>query len=242
MPDWVVFAAVTIVVSLGLVLLARASARQVTAGLDARDDPTAPTPPVVRQLASSPVLAANVVATHGLLILILLGTVWYAEVSPSALGLAPPSLVEVSLGVGLGVGLAVANAGGARLAARLGLRPDERLRALLAPDTAAGWVGLLLVVLPLIAVAEELLFRGALIGGLAAGFGLPVWGLAAVSSVLFGLGHGLQGPGGVVVTAALGAVLAVVFVLTGSLSVVVVAHYVVNALEFLVNEGYGSDR
>jgi uncharacterized membrane protein len=34
-------------------------------------------------------------------------------------------------------------------------------------------------------------------------------------------------------------VLAVTFVLTGSLLVVVVAHYLVNALEFVVHEGLG---
>jgi hypothetical protein len=45
-----------------------------------------------------------------------------------------------------------------------------------------------------------------------------------------------------VVTGALGFALAAGFVLTGSLVVVVVAHYLVNALEFTVHEGLGVER
>jgi predicted Abi (CAAX) family protease len=41
----------------------------------------------------------------------------------------------------------------------------------------------------------------------------------------------------VLVTGTLGLVLAAGFVLTGSLLAVVVAHYLVNALEFVVHEG-----
>ncbi len=221
-------------------LLARASARAIAATLAASDDPAGAE--AVDRLGSSGLLAGNVLASHGLLALVLLGTAWYAGVPLAVMGIGPPSLEAVVFGTGLGLGLVVANEGGARLAARAGLGHDERLRALLAPDTPLGWLGLLLVVLPLGAAAEELLFRGALVGGLAAGFGLPVWGLAVVSSVLFGLGHGLQGPGGVVVTTGLGAVLAAAFVVTGSLAVVVVAHYLVNALEFVVNERVTATR
>lgn len=238
MPDWFAFAAVTVLVTVGFVLLARASARAVRSAFDARDDPTVATPAIARRLASTRALAWNVVASHGLLALVLIGTVWYAAVPTEAVGLGPPTVEAVAIGTGLGIALAAANEGGSRVADQVGLEADERLRALFAPDTAAGWAGLLVVVLPLIAVAEELLFRGALIGGLAAGFGLPVWVLAVASSVLFGVGHGLQGPGGVVVTTALGGVLAGAFVVTGSLTVVVIAHYLVNALELVLNEGF----
>jgi membrane protease YdiL (CAAX protease family) len=41
------------------------------------------------------------------------------------------------------------------------------------------------------------------------------------------------------VTGALGFVLAAAFVVTGSLLSVIVAHYLVNALEFVVHEGLG---
>ncbi len=114
------------------------------------------------------------------------------------------------------------------------------LREAMAPDSAAGWAVLLLVVLPLVAGFEELLFRGVLIGAFATGFDVSPWLLAALSSVAFALGHGAQGRVGIVVTGALGFVLAAAFVLTGSLVAVVVAHYLVNALEFVVSERWGS--
>jgi membrane protease YdiL (CAAX protease family) len=44
-----------------------------------------------------------------------------------------------------------------------------------------------------------------------------------------------------VVTGVLGFALAAVFVTTGSLVAVIVAHYLVNALEFVVHEGFGVD-
>lgn len=235
MPDWGLFAGVTVVLSLGFVVLARASARALTAALD---DPGIGG--VADRLDSGWLIAENVLASHGLLVLLLLGAAWLAEIPGSALGIDPPTAGTVGLGAGLGLALAAGNEASVRAADRYGLEHDERLRALLTPDSPAGWARLLLVVLPLVAVAEELLFRGAFIGSLAAGFGLPVVALAAVSSVLFGLGHGLQGRVGVVVTTGLGGVLAAAFVLTGSLAVVVVAHYVVNAVEFVVNERPGS--
>ena len=115
--------------------------------------------------------------------------------------------------------------------------PSERLRELLAPETLRGWVLLLVVVLPAIAGFEELLFRAALVGGFAAGFGVSPWLLAVPSSVAFAAGHGAQGRLGVLVTGLLGFALAAAFVLTDSLLVVVVAHYAVNAVEFVAVEG-----
>jgi membrane protease YdiL (CAAX protease family) len=166
---------------------------------------------------------------------LLVGLAWYAEVPPGALGIDDPSMAVLP-GVALGVGLYAANEAGAWVAERAGIDADESLRELLAPETVGGWLLLLGVVLPLVALVEEFLFRAALVGALAAGFSVSPWLLAVLSSVAFGVGHGLQGPGGVVVTGALGFVLAAAFVLTGSLWVVVVAHYLVNALEFLVHE------
>jgi membrane protease YdiL (CAAX protease family) len=93
-------------------------------------------------------------------------------------------------------------------------------------------------VLPVVAGFEELLFRGVLVGALSVGFDVSPWLLAVASSVVFGLGHGAQGRLGVLVTTSLGLVLAAAFVLSGSLLLVVVAHYLVNALEFVVHEGF----
>lgn len=183
---------------------------------------------------------ANVLFSQGLFAVLAAFAVWYARIPPAALGLGAADLRPraAALGAGLGVLLFLGNELAQRLAARAGVEVSaaESLRELLAPASLRGWALLLLVVLPLVAGFEELLFRGALVGALAAGYGVSPWLLAAVSSVLFGLGHGAQGRAGVFVAGLLGLALAAALVLTGSLLVPLVAHYVANALEFLVHE------
>ncbi|MUV91032.1 CPBP family intramembrane metalloprotease, partial [Halapricum sp. CBA1109] len=79
-----------------------------------------------------------------------------------------------------------------------GIDHDESLRELLAPESAGGWLLLLCVILPLIAGVEELLFRAAAIGAVAAGTGVspwPGWRLVVLRS-RFGAGHSAQGRAG----------------------------------------------
>lgn len=264
---WGLFAGVTLIVLLVVLGLSRATARELTTnGRDpelSTEEDSAPTPgdgeptpsegptsaeaPIRRPEVTRPRRSArapeenllvSAAFSQALVGALLAGLAWYAEVPAGALGIDDPS-AAVLPGIALGVGLYAANEAGGWLAERVGIDADESLRELLAPETAGDWLLLLGVVLPLVAVVEEFLFRAALVGALAAGFSVSPWLLAVFSSVAFGVGHGLQGPGGVVVTGALGFVLAAAFVLTGSLWVVVVAHYLVNALEFLVHEGIG---
>ncbi|QLD90110.1 CPBP family intramembrane metalloprotease [Natronomonas salina] len=192
---------------------------------------------------STTALLANVAASHGLFALLLLGGIWLTEVPAAALGVTDAPLstgpLAVAVGLALGAAISLANTLATGLAEALGTEPADELREMLSPETARGWAVLLLGVLPVIAGFEELLFRGALVGGFAAGFGVSPWLLAALSSIAFAAGHGAQGGLGVVVTGLLGFALAAAFVLTESLLVVVVAHYVVNAAEFVVVEGLG---
>ena len=191
---------------------------------------------------STTVLLANVVGSQllfaGLLVAV---TVWAAVPAP-ALGLGSVTLPQVGVGALLGVALWVASESGGRLSRRLGIDPAEALRGALAPTTRREWWLLLGVVLPVVAVFEELLFRAALVGAFAAGasatgLNVPVAVFVVGSAVVFGLAHSAQGRVGMAVTGLLGVVLATAFVLTDSLVVVVVAHYVVNAAEFVVHEG-----
>jgi hypothetical protein len=76
-------------------------------------------------------------------------------------------------------------------------------------------------------ICEELLFRAYLIPWLDQA--LPLWGAVLVSSMLFGLLHAYQGYAGVLKTAAVGLVLALIFLVTGSILVPVVLHIVVDA-------------
>jgi membrane protease YdiL (CAAX protease family) len=251
MPEWTAFAGFVGVVLAGLLLLARASATALTpseppvpetpttteypATLDARvvDDGRSGPPRF-----STATLLFNVVVSQGLFASLLLVGMWVASIPPASLGLAADSLAlhPLAVGVGLGVALHGVNTVGSRLSDRFGFGDATALREAMAPDSAPGWAALLLVVLPLVAGFEELLFRGVLIGAFATGFDLSPWLLAVFSSIAFALGHGAQGRAGVVVTGTLGFVLAAAFVLTGSLAAVIVAHYLVNALEFVVHE------
>jgi membrane protease YdiL (CAAX protease family) len=205
---------------------------------DAKSPRPDPEPPVLRRSTRGAELGLLLSAafSQALVGALLVGLAWYAEVPPDALGIDDPA-GAVLPGAALGIGLYAANEAGVWLAGRFGIESDESLRELLAPETPGGWAVLLLVVLPLVAGVEELLFRGVLVGALAVGFSISPWLLAVLSSIAFGLGHGLQGPGGVLVTGVLGFALAAAFLLTGSLWVVIVAHYLVNALEFVVREG-----
>jgi uncharacterized protein len=217
----------------------RASERPAESALPDRPASERPARP---ESLTTGMLLANVAASQGLFALVLVGAVVYTGVPADALGIEFSwAYVEMGLLVGAvaGVILYVANELGAATATRFGFDHDEQLRELLAPESTRGWAALLGVVLPIIAVFEELLFRAALIGAMEAGFGVSPWLLAVLSSVAFALGHGVQGNVGVVVTGALGFVLAALFIVTGSFLVVVVAHYLINAFEFVVHEGIG---
>ena len=191
---------------------------------------------------TSELLLVNVALSQGLFAALLVAVIWYTAIPADALGIGAGVLTggeAVGVGILVGLVLYLGSEGGGRLAERVGLDRHEHVREVLAPDDRRGWVGLLVVVLPLIAVFEELLFRAVLIGAISAGFDVPIWALVIGSSAVFAAGHGAQGRAGIVVTGVLGVLLGVVFVLTWSLLAVVVAHYVVNALEFVVHEWFG---
>jgi uncharacterized protein len=99
----------------------------------------------------------------------------------------------------------------------------ERYRIL--PETRGEFL-----VYPLVALvgstSEELLYRGYLIWLLTPFAG--IWGAAALSSFLFGLGHAYQGASGVLRTTLIGFMFALGFVLTHSLWWLMAAHIIVN--------------
>lgn len=236
MARWTLFlaglAVVTIVTVASAALTARAMHRDRAEVPDAGwDDPEA----VLGISRRS--LYLNAAASQGLLLVALLGLTLVAGVGLGAYGLPGDRGVAWSVlaGVVLGLGLSVLNLGLQRLLDVLSITYDDSLRRLLTPRSGSEWVLLLVVVLPVVAGFEELLFRGALIGGVEVATGAPLWLLAVVSSVIFAAGHGLQGPGGLLAAGVLGLVLAGGFVATGSLIVVIVAHYVVNTVEFALH-------
>lgn len=75
-------------------------------------------------------------------------------------------------------------------------------------------------------ICEEFVYRGLLLGALAALIGL--WPAVIGSTLLFGLAHAYQGVGGVVRTGAFGAVGALLTVFSGSIWVAVAVHAIVD--------------
>lgn len=229
MTRWVAFSVLLFVVTLGVVGLARTSARAFEEG--ALDD------------IGGRALRWNVVASQALVAGVVVAGAWIAGVPPEAFGWrgfesgGVETASRLGLGAVLGAGIAVGNLALERGLSRETLRDARDLRRRLAPGTLRGWVTLLLIVIPTIAVAEELLFRGALVGALAVGFDLSPWLLLAISSVAFGAAHTAQGAVGVAVASLFGFVLGGAFVLTGDLLVVIVAHATVDTVEFVGHEG-----
>ena len=170
---------------------------------------------------------ANVVVSHGLVAVAVLLAAWLTRVPLSRLGLDATPAVGPT--IALLVALLALNEGADRL-----LGDDENaLRDLLTPRSRPGWLTLAVLVLPTVAVAEELLFRGALIGGGAVGTDLPPGLLVVGAGVLFGAAHSAQGTRGVAAATVLGVLLGAAFHLTGSLLLVVTVHYLLDLVEFL---------
>lgn len=266
MTDWSAFAGLTGVVLVLLLALARLSQDTVSESeslddsqatrfsndreehaSDSTEDPTENPDPAIESGGTEPspefstgMLLVNVAFSQGLFAVILVASAWYTAVPLTALGVGLTDIGSaLAIGVAVGVALYAANAAGAVGANALGYDYDEQLRELLTPETTIGWIVLLGAVLPIIALFEELLFRAALIGGLSAGFDISPWFLAGGSSAAFAFGHGAQGRLGILVTGVLGFALAIVFIQTNSLLAVVVAHYLVNALEFVISGALG---
>ena len=252
MADWAAFAGIAIAVLILLLGLSRLSARGTGPSVGPADrswldgvdsdadhltvgEMAPPGPQTGDVVYPTGWLVLNVALSQGLFAGLLVAGAVLTGVPAVAVGLDPATLGAGLVVVGgvAGIGLAGVNTVAGRLAARAGHDPGAELGELLAPTTWAGWAALLGVALPIVAVFEELLFRGVLVGAFAAGFGLSPWLLVVLSSIAFALGHSAQGPLGMAVTGGLGLALGGVFVLTGSLVVVVVAHYLVNVVELV---------
>ncbi len=142
------------------------------------------------------------------------------------LGLVPvlkPGLIGVSVGLAIVVVVMLlqarnavqSEAGLARVRAQL-----QNVEFLL-PHTR-GELNLFFALSVTAGICEELLFRGFMIWYLAHGLGLIQ--SAAISSVIFGLGHMYQGVAGILKTGAAGAFLAGVYLVSGSLYPCIAVH------------------
>lgn len=80
-------------------------------------------------------------------------------------------------------------------------------------------------------VTEELIYRGFLLFAFSHLFpGLSIWLIMLASAVLFGLAHTYQGVAGVIRTAAIGFVFAMMVVATGSVLLLIVIHFLIDLM------------
>jgi uncharacterized protein len=86
-------------------------------------------------------------------------------------------------------------------------------------------------------ICEEFLYRGFVFGALTHS-SIPVWAVLLISSVLFGLAHAYQGPGGMLGTLILGTVFGFVRILYDSLVPVVLWHAAVDLVAGFAGKRY----
>lgn len=154
------------------------------------------------------------------------GVAWWQEVPAERLGWTvgdPGPAVTWALGIAV-AGFVLAGVF-VRLGALLGLEESPLTFALM-PQSAKE-LRAFLVMVGVAAVGEEYLFRGFAWQVLAEPLG--AWPAALLTSVSFGLSHGYQRTVGVVRASALGLLLTLPVMWTGSLFPAIVAHFWINA-------------
>ena len=81
-------------------------------------------------------------------------------------------------------------------------------------------------------IVEEIVYRGFVIWYLA--LVMPLWAAVVVSSILFGLGHSYQGPGGALKTGLVGLAFGGLYVLSGSIWLPIIGHALLDVLQGLM--------
>ncbi len=151
----------------------------------------------------------------------------WETISPEQLGW---TVGEPAVALGWGLAATAAGLGIAWLSGLIGRRAgleESPLLRLLIPRSSNERRAFL-VLAGIGAVCEEYIYRGFALHVLADWTGQP-WGAAALTSVSFGLAHGYQRVNGILRSAALGMVLAVPILWTGSLFPAILAHFWINA-------------
>jgi len=130
---------------------------------------------------------------------------------------------EVGVGVLLFPAMFVVGIVVEQLALALGASGPSAVQPSLVPAPSAGQVVLAVLLVCVVAVSEETLFRGYLVLRLQGATGSIAWALAG-STVLFALGHGYEGLAGMLGVGAQGLLLAVVYVWRERLTAPITMH------------------
>ena len=131
---------------------------------------------------------------------------------------------EFAIGIGLFIPLYVSASFLERILQRVGFSvPSTPLPSFLATK-GVGELVLAVILVIIIAVVEETIFRGYLILRFKALVDSPIL-LALISAVIFSLGHGYEGTAGVITVGYMGFVFALIYLWRGSLAAPMVMHF-----------------
>ena len=176
---------------------------------------------------SFPLLAISVIARDLALVTLVIFFLWRNREPLQRIGWAFHRYGrEVALGILLYVPIQLSAMGLELALRRMGLSAPAHLPAELQPSGAAEVMLALLLVL-VVAVSEETIFRGYLL------LRLKTWTRSAPavvvgSSLIFAIGHGYEGSAGVVTVGVLGAAFALVYLWRRSLVAAVTLHFLVD--------------
>jgi membrane protease YdiL (CAAX protease family) len=175
---------------------------------------------------------ATILRDAGLVALVLF-FLWRAGESPRALGWTSRHVLrELAIGVALFVPLVVGGRILESFLVSVGLTAASPASAGLTPSRSPGEVLLALVLVVVVAIAEETIFRGYLLLRLRAI--LPSTALAVLAAALiFTLGHGYEGTAGALTVGAMGIVLGAVYRWRRSLVAPATMHFLLDALAIL---------
>jgi len=131
---------------------------------------------------------------------------------------------EVGLGIGLFVPLFFGAAFLDRVLQATGFSAPQKTASLFSPIGGWGQILLALVMVVIVAIAEETIFRGYLLLRFR-GLNLGNTSAAILSAVIFSLGHGYEGASGMVTVGVLGLAFAVVYIWRKSLVAPIIMHF-----------------
>jgi len=181
-----------------------------------------------------PLLAGSLLLSDIPLLCLVLYFIWRNGESFPSIGLTLRNgWREAGLGAALFVPLMFGIGLIERLLRAAGLSVPQAAPSYLVPSESGSQLALALVLLVVVAVSEEVIFRGYLIRRFTALFQKPVFALA-LSSAVFAIGHGYEKAAGVVGVWILGLVFGAVYLWRRSLVAPMVMHFIQNFIGIIL--------
>jgi uncharacterized protein len=180
-----------------------------------------------------PLVAGAVILHDVALTALALYLVWRGNEGIGSIGWVPAHIGrEAAIGAALFIPMFLGVAMLEALLHAAGFPTPPQPPGFLLPRSGSDYI-LALVLLSVVAVAEETIFRGYLLRRFSQVTGNRVWAIV-LSSVIFALGHVYQGSLGVIAVGAIGIAFALLYLWRGSLVAPMVMHFIQNCIGLLI--------